>query len=280
MMERQIRYCFIGAGSMAEAMIAGLLKKGMAEAGQIMVINRQNRARLAYLNREYGVQIPENKGDAVVQSDIVILAAKPKDIPDALTQWGPMIRPDQLVISVAAGISTAFIERHLKEGTAVIRSMPNTSCTIGLSATAICRGRWATHEHMESAHRLFQAIGIVVEVPEEAMDTVTGLSGSGPAYIYYMVEAMQQAGVEAGLKADIARQLTLQTLLGAAHMLIETEEEPAELRRKVTSPGGTTLAGLETLRQYQFEKAVQSAIFRAKERSKELGDAFTTIVKS
>jgi pyrroline-5-carboxylate reductase len=245
-----------------------------------MVINRQNRARLTCLNREYGVRIPENKGDAVLHSDIVVLAAKPKDIPEALRQWGPMIRADQLVISVAAGISTAFIEHHLKEGTAVIRSMPNTSCTIGLSATAICQGRWATRENMESARRLFQAIGIVVEVSEEAMDTVTGLSGSGPAYIYYMVEAMQQAGVEAGLHADIARQLTLQTLLGAAHMLMETQEEPAELRRKVTSPGGTTMAGLETLRRYQFEKAVRSAIFRAKERSKELGDAFTTTVKS
>lgn len=278
-MERQLRYCFIGAGSMAEAMFAGLLKKGIAEARQIQVINRQNRTRLAYLNRKYGVQIPENKGDAVRQSDIVILATKPKDIPDALTQWGPKIQPGKLVISVAAGISTAYIERHLAEGTAVIRSMPNTSCTIGLSATAICQGRWAKRENMETARRLFQAIGIVVEVPEEAMDTVTGLSGSGPAYIYYMVEAMQQAGVEAGLNADIARQLTLQTLLGAAHMLMETKEEPAELRRKVTSPGGTTMAGLEALRRYQFEKAVQSAIFRAKERSKELGGTLTSSVK-
>ena len=157
--------------------------------------------------------------------------------------------------------------------------MPNTSCTIGLSATALCAGRWSKQEDMEAARYLFSAIGSTVIVEEEAMDSVTALSGSGPAYIYFMVEALEQAGVEAGLSKEISRELTLQTLLGAAHMLMETREEPAELRRRVTSPGGTTMAGLEELKRRQFDEAVKSAVLRAKSRSRELGSLLGQGVK-
>jgi len=161
----------------------------------------------------------------------------------------------------------------------VIRAMPSTSCTIGLSATALCAGKWAKPADMEAARYLFSAIGSAVIVDEEAMDSVTALSGSGPAYIYFMVEALERAGVEAGLSKEISRELTLQTLLGAAHMLMETREEPAELRRKVTSPGGTTMAGLEELKRRRFDEAIKSAVLRAKSRSRELGNLLEQGVK-
>ncbi|MEW9031815.1 MAG: pyrroline-5-carboxylate reductase [Planifilum fimeticola] len=273
------RICFIGAGSMAEAMLAGLLKKRRIDADKVSVFNRHKRERLDKLKGTYGVWIPENRGRAVSEADTVILAVKPKDVQEALTQWRSFFHKGQRIISVAAGVSTEAVEKLIPAGIPVIRAMPNTSCTIGLSATALCAGRWATQEDMEAARYLFSAIGSTVIVEEEAMDSVTALSGSGPAYIYFMVEALEQAGVEAGLSKEISRELTLQTLLGAAHMLMETREEPAELRRRVTSPGGTTMAGLEELKRRQFDEAVKSAVLRAKSRSRELGSLLGQGVK-
>ncbi len=265
------RICFIGAGSMSEAMLAGLLKNRLITADRVSVFNRHRRERLTELKKSYGVQIPEDRGRAVSEADTVILAVKPKDVQEALTQWKTSFHRGQRIISVAAGISTEAVERLIPSGIPVIRAMPNTSCTIGQSATALCTGRWAGPEDLEVARRLFSAIGSAVIVEEEAMDSVTALSGSGPAYIYFMVEALEQAGVEAGLSKEIARQLSLQTLFGAAHMLMETREEPAELRRRVTSPGGTTMAGLEELKRKRFDEAVKSAVLQAKSRSRELG---------
>lgn len=275
-MKSQFQYCFIGAGSMAEAIISGLIQKGRAASAEIAVINRQNHDRLQDLSRCYGVYCPPEKAEAIRHARTIILAVKPKDMEAVLQQWGAIISADQRVISVAAGISTAWIEQRLSSGTAVIRVMPNTSSTIGCSATALCPGQYAEKKDLEDAKQTFDAIGFTVLVTEQDMDVVTGLSGSGPAYIYYLVEAMEQAGVSAGLSQPIARQLTLQTLLGAAHMLLETEEEPAELRRRITSPGGTTMAGLETLDNHQFHQALIHAVHRATERSKELGMALNS----
>lgn len=266
------RICFIGAGSMAEAMLAGLLKNQLIAADRVSVFNRNRRERLAALEKSYGVRIPEDRGKAISEADTVILAVKPKDVREALTQWRSSFHERQRIISVVAGVSTEAVEKLIPSGIPVIRAMPNTSCKIGLSATALCAGRWAGSEDMEIARYLFSAIGSAVIVEEEAMDSVTALSGSGPAYIYFMVEALEQAGMAAGLPKEISRQLTLQTLLGAAHMLMETREEPAELRRRVTSPGGTTMAGLEELKRRRFDEAVKSAVLRAKSRSRELGN--------
>lgn len=273
------RICFIGAGAMAEAMLAGLLKNRRIDADRVSVFNRQRRDRLDKLKRTYGVRIPEDRGRAVVEADTVILAVKPKDVQEALTQWRDYFHKGQRIISVAAGISTEAVEKMIAAEIPVIRAMPNTSCTIGLSATALCAGKWAKPADMEAARYLFSAIGSAVIVDEEAMDSVTALSGSGPAYIYFMVEALERAGVEAGLSKEISRELTLQTLLGAAHMLMETREEPAELRRKVTSPGGTTMAGLEELKRRRFDEAIKSAVLRAKSRSRELGNLLEQGVK-
>ncbi|PTM56449.1 pyrroline-5-carboxylate reductase [Desmospora activa] len=274
-MKAHFQYCFIGAGSMAEAIIAGLIQKGKATPAEIAVINRQNNDRLKDLSRRYGVDYPLDKAEAVRRARTLILAVKPKDMDFALQQWGEIIRMDQRVISVAAGISTAWIEQRLGAKAAVIRAMPNTSSMIGCSATALCPGQYAVEKDLEEAKQTFDAIGYTVRVTEQDMDAVTGLSGSGPAYIYYVVEALEQAGISAGLSQPIARQLTLQTLVGAAHMLLETEEEPAELRRRISSPGGTTMAGLETLDSHQFHQTLVRAVHRATERSRELGEAWS-----
>ena len=264
-------YCFIGAGSMTEALLSGLLSRGMLTGERITIMNRQNHERVRQLARQYGVILPADRKSAVSQADIVILAIKPKDAAEALGAMGPIYSSWTRVISVIAGISTSFIEERLATGTAVIRAMPNTSGTVGLSATALCPGLYVEEADLEEAARFFSSIGITIVVKEEDMDAVTGLSGSGPAYIYYLVEALEKAGVSMGLTPAVSRRLTLQTLLGAAKMLQETGEDPAELRRKVASPGGTTMAGLETLAQHKFQDALILAVQQARRRSLELG---------
>ncbi|MBA4495461.1 pyrroline-5-carboxylate reductase [Paenactinomyces guangxiensis] len=266
----------IGAGSMAASILAGLTEKGEILPQNIALINRCNQKRLQELTQLYGLNEENNKPERILEADIVILAVKPKDVAEVLKCWGNRFRQGQLIISVIAGISTSFLESGLKEKLAVIRVMPNTSCAVGLSATAVCSGKWVRPEDMEIACHIFSAIGSVFVVQEEMMDAVTGLSGSGPAYFYYMVEALESAGVHAGLSAAAARDLTVQTLLGAAQMLVKTGKEASQLRREVTSPGGTTMAGLEVLSRYRFDEAVIQAVLRAKERSREMGRDFAS----
>lgn len=262
---------FIGAGAMAESILAGLLAKEEVNSDQIALVNRNHRLRLQELIDRYHLQAAKQTADHVAQADIVILAVKPKDVLATLSTWKSHLSSRQLIISVVAGITTEIIERAIGNGAAVIRAMPNTSCAVGLSATALCGGSHVSEEQIRLAERIFMSIGSVIRVDEQAMDAVTGLSGSGPAYVYYMVEALQAAGVRAGLSAETARQLTVQTLLGAAHMLAETGKEAKELRDEVTSPGGTTMAGLEMLDRWKVSEAIERAVLRAKERSMEMG---------
>ncbi|MBO8172307.1 MAG: pyrroline-5-carboxylate reductase [Bacillaceae bacterium] len=271
MLENQ-KICFVGAGSMAEAIISGLISRKTVKPEQIMMTNRSDDERLQMLHNRYGVQTEKNKRNAIDSCDLIILAMKPKDVKDALSDIGDLVRPDQLVISVLAGISIDFIQKHLSGNIPIIRSMPNTSSQVGMSATGMAAGAYATSQHIEQAKKIFAAIGSVCLVEEKDLDTVTGLSGSGPAYIYYLVEAMEEAAQKEGLSPETARALTVQTLLGAAHMLQSSDEEPATLREKVTSPGGTTMAGLETLDAFRFQEAIIAAIRRAAERSRELGE--------
>lgn len=265
------KICFLGAGSIAESMISGILDKKLVKPDQIYVTNRCDDERLQYLHHQYRIQTHREKRLLVPSCDLIILAMKPKDVDQALKEIGDLLSPDQLVISILAGISTAYMEQQLQQPVPVVRAMPNTSSKVGLSATALAYGRHATKEHMNIAGTLFEAIGSVCTVEEEQLDAVTGLSGSGPAYVYYLVEAMEKAGREVGLEPEIARQLTLQTLIGAAHMLQSTQEEPEILRQQVTSPGGTTMAAIETLQSLGFQEAILAAIRSATERSKELG---------
>ncbi len=265
------RLGFLGAGSIVEAMLSGILKKQLLPAEHILITNRSNRERLQLFAETFGVATHTDKTDVIRGADILVLAMKPKDAAEACRSFRGLIRQDQVVISVIAGVSTDLIGQWLGVDCPIIRTMPNTSSAVGLSATGIAANAFASDEHLQMATQLFESIGSVYTVAEEELDIVTGLSGSGPAYIYYLVEAMEGAGATAGLSREMARQLTVQTLLGAAQMLIHSSEEPSLLRQKVTSPGGTTQAGLEVLESFRFQQAITSAVLRAAERAKELG---------
>lgn len=262
---------FLGAGSMAEALMRGLLIEGVVRPDQVLVTNRSNRERLSSLSRQFGVGFASAKEGLVRESDILVLACKPKDVAGLLAEVGGATRPGQILLSVAAGVSTAFLASAVSEGVQVVRAMPNTSCQVGESATAICLGPGAGDEARAVAHAILGAVGRVFEVSEPLIDAVTGLSGSGPAYVYLMIESLVEAGRSVGLPEAVARELAVQTLKGAAKMLDETGEDPAQLRQKVTSPGGTTMAGLDELNRSGFPQAVVRAVARATERSRELG---------
>jgi len=271
------KICFLGAGSIAEAMIAGILAKQILPAENITVINQSNKERIYQLVSTYHVKTALNKVETINQADMLILAIKPKDVAEALLEIKPFIHSKQLIISVIAGVTTDFISDTLQHKGPVIRTMPNTSSMIGLSATAMSPGKNAKAEDVQTAQQIMEAIGTVNLMEENLLDAVTGLSGSGPAYIYYLVEAMEQAAVQLGMNKQTARELIVQTIIGAGHMLQQTNEDPAILREKVTSPGGSTMAGLETLRKFQFQEAMNQAIKQATARSKELGQQFVEI---
>lgn len=266
---------FLGAGSLAESLIRGLVTGGVVRPEQLMVTNRSNRERLESLQQRYGVRFTHDKAAITRACDILVVLCKPKDVGSLLAEIGPYTHIGQVLLSVAAGVSTEFLAGGVAAGVEVVRAMPNTSCQVGESATAICLGRGATEQARAHSRAILGAVGQVVEVPEEQLDAVTGLSGSGPAYVYLMIEAMVEAGRAMGLEPAVARDLAVQTLKGAALMLTETGEDPALLRQKVTSPGGTTMAGLQVLHDAGFYDAMVRAIARATTRSKELGRLVT-----
>ncbi|WCF06163.1 pyrroline-5-carboxylate reductase [Paenibacillus thiaminolyticus] len=271
---RSLRIGIYGAGSMAEAIIRGLTEKQLIAPDRIAVVNRSNTERLEELQRRYGVAAdnsPQGKSRLLQVADIVLLAVKPKDAAGALAELKTCLRPGALLLSVVAGLSIATMQR-IAGPVPVVRTMPNTSSSIGLGATGVCWSEETSAEQQEAALHLLQAVGYATVVAEHDLNMVTGLSGSGPAYVYYLMEAMIAAGVDGGLSAEQARELTVQTVRGAAEMVRLTGEEPADLRRKVTSPGGTTAAAIETLEQYQFQQALRSAIHRAEARAQEMGE--------
>ncbi|MFA7059319.1 MAG: pyrroline-5-carboxylate reductase [Pedobacter sp.] len=259
---------FIGGGNMAEAIIKGLLTAGIP-ASAIMVAEPV-ALRRDFLTSEFAAEVTDDNLNVARQADIIILAIKPQVAASVLTGLEPAISPDKLIISIMAGISTSLIEETLTNGVRVIRSMPNTPALIQSAATAICPGRKATTQDLEVAISIFSCVGTVVSIPEKQMNAITGLSGSGPAYVYSFIEALSDAGVKNGLPRDVAAQLAVQTVLGAARMASITGEHPALLREKVTSPGGTTIAALHTLEKGCFHGVIMSAVDSACQRSKEL----------
>ncbi len=262
---------YLGAGAMSEAMIKGLINAGLVAPEHMTVSNRKRAERLHELHETYGVRVSQDKLREVAEADIVVLAAKPFDLVNALREIAPALTHHHLVISVAAGIATETLEECLEEQVPVIRAMPNASCFVQASATAICKGRWTTSAHVETAQQIFSAIGTSVMVEEALMDAVTGLSGSGPAYFYYVVEALLKGGQACGLPEETCRALLLQTIYGAAKMLLETGKEPQELRRQVTSPNGTTMAGVAILDQADVQQLFVQTVQRATARAAELG---------
>lgn len=262
---------FIGAGNMAEAIITGLLNTGCPKE-RIFVTNKSNNERLIYMNNNYGIGVNYDRQlqELIDQSEVVILAMKPKDLFAALDHLKSHLKSDQLIISVLAGASSKQISECLGTKNPIIRAMPNTSATVGQSATGIARGVNADDSHVRIAEEIFSAIGTTTVVDEDDLHLVTGLAGSGPAYIYRIVESLEQAAVSLGLKEEAAKALVRQVIIGAAEMLKNSDVDPGELRRKVTSPGGTTAAGLRALENHQLPKALLEAVKEATIRSQEL----------
>jgi pyrroline-5-carboxylate reductase len=261
----------IGAGNMAEALLRGVFDAGVLRPDRCVVANRSNDERLARLGRAWGVSTTRDKARLMAESEVVILAVKPHDMPAVLTEIAPHAGPRHLVVSVAAGVAIETIERHLVD-VPVVRAMPNTSTAVRASATAIAPGRWAGPGHLAIVREIFEAVGWVGVVPEPLLDAVTAVSGSGPAYVYVLAEAMVESGEQAGLPRDLALALVAQTILGAGQMLMESGASPEVLRRGVTSPGGTTMAGVEALEQGGLRAAVHAAVREATRRARELRD--------
>jgi pyrroline-5-carboxylate reductase len=260
---------FIGAGNMAGALIRGLVSTATIAPDRVIAAD-PDAERLGTLSSALGIRTTEVNTDALAGADIVVLATKPQTFRGLLPEIKDAVPSDALVVSIAAGVSTAILEHGLGEATRVIRSMPNTPALVGVGATAIAGGTHATEADLELAERLFESVGLVVRVPEEQLDAVTALSGSGPAYIFAMIEALRDAAVKEGMSEEVALELTAQTVRGAARLLIDGGESPEALRERVTSPGGTTRAGLDALEAADFSAAVAGAIRAATRRSAEL----------
>ncbi len=261
---------FIGAGNMAEALIKGLLKARIAPPENI-IASDTSAARLEHLEKGYGIIVQADNIKTLRSAGIVLLCVKPQVIDAVLSQIAPAADAGKLVISIAAGISLERIEKALGASARVIRAMPNTPALVLAGATGLAAGKAASPEDMKTAQEIFGAVGRAVVIEEKLMDAVTGLSGSGPAYIFTVIDALADAGVKAGIPRPLALELSAQTVYGAAKMVLETGEHPGRLRDIVTSPGGTTIAGLHELEKGRLRAVLMNAVEAATDRSKELG---------
>jgi pyrroline-5-carboxylate reductase len=258
----------LGGGKIGEALLSGLLR-GEHNAADI-VLSEKHPERAAYLTDTYGVAVVE-VADAVTRAATLLIAVKPQDIDALLAEIAAVIGPRHLVVSVAAGITTAHLERALPAGVPVVRCMPNTPALVDQAMTAVAPGAHAADEHLAVAESLLGSVGRVVRVPEQQLDAVTALSGSGPAYFFYLVEAMIDAGILLGLPRALAAELIVQTAVGSAAMLRDSGEHPVQLREAVTSPGGTTIAAIRELEVHGVRAALLAAVEAAARRSRELG---------
>ncbi len=266
---RDKRVGFVGGGNMGEALIRGLTKTGLMPVEHLMMADVRTD-RLEEMKRLYGVSVAEDNLTLVRRSDVILLAVKPQILGAVLDEIAPAT-PGKLLISVAAGVSTSEIRRHLPPGTRMIRVMPNTPALVLEGATAIAYAAGLEDGDMDTARQIFEAVGRVVILDESLMDAVTGLSGSGPAYIALVVEALADGGVRVGLDRKTAMTLAMQTVLGSARLLIETGMHPGQLKDMVSSPGGTTIAGIHTLEIGGLRRTLIDAVERATHRSRELG---------
>jgi len=262
----------IGAGNMAEAIVRGVLRAGVMKPTDILAAD-VSPARRSLFHNELHVTAIENPAEVAKESNTLLLSVKPQQMAAVLAELSPAMAPDTLVISIAAGISSAFIEKHLGRGNdwRVVRTMPNTPMLVGEGMVALAAGEHATADDLATARRLFESAASVIEVREDQIDAVTAVSGSGPAYFFFLVEQMVAAGVALGLSPDQAHQLATKTALGSAKMLMTSTDSPAELRRKVTSPGGTTHAAITHMQNQKVDQSIIDALKAAAARGKELG---------
>jgi len=264
------KIAFLGGGNMAEALIKGLVAAGTARADQIIVTD-VSADRVAHLKQTYGITVAKTNSDAAREAGVIILSVKPQVIEKVLGEISAAVDNTKLIISIAAGVALGKIEKALKEGAHVVRVMPNTPSLVLAGAAALSGGKNATNDDIALAQSIFNSVGRAVVVEEKLMDAVTGLSGSGPAYVFMIIDALSDAGVKAGLPRPLALELAAQTLYGSAKMVLETKEHPGKLRDMVTSPGGTTIEGLHALEKGKLRATLMNAVEAATARSKELG---------
>jgi pyrroline-5-carboxylate reductase len=262
------RIAIIGAGRIGEALLSGLLSSGVSD----LVVTSRSDARVAELRERHGVEATTSNPDAVAGAGLVVVAVKPQDIDVLLAEIGPLLKPEQTVLSIAAAIPTAHIEERIADGVPVVRAMPNAPSTVHEGMAGIAPGAHAGDEHLALAEDALLHLGRVVRVPENAMDAITAVSGSGPAYFALIAEAMIEAGILLGLSREISTTLVVQTMLGTAKQLRDEGMHPVELRESVTSPGGTTIAAIRELEQHGVRAAMLNAIQAAMTRARELAE--------
>lgn len=261
---------FLGGGNMSDALIAGLLQAGAAKAEQLIATDVLP-ARRDHLKRRYHIKTTSKNQEAARLANILVLSVEPQVLDEVLEEVRSVVSPDCLVLSVAAGYPIARVASRLKTVTRIVRAMPNTPSTVREAVTALAFSQGLSDEDQHTARAVFESVGKVVVIEERLMDAVTGLSGSGPAYVYVMIEALADGGVKMGLPRQVAELLAAQTVLGAARMLIESGEPPGRLKDRVASPGGTTIAGLYQLEKGRLRAALMAAVEAAAKRSAELG---------
>jgi pyrroline-5-carboxylate reductase len=266
-----LKLAIIGGGKMGEALIGGLTHSGWAEPEEI-VVSEIHEERREYLAKTFGVRVTDDTAEAVTDSKTVLIAVKPQDIDAVLATMAPVVTHDHLVMSIAAGIPISLIERRLGDSVPVVRAMPNTPALLREGAAALAGGTHATPEHLAHADEILSAVCRIVHLPEHYLDAVTAVSGTGPAYVFFLAESLIEAAVGVGLPREVATELSVQTLLGAARMLRETGKHPVELREEVTSPGGTTVAAMRVLERAGVRSAFLDAVRAATERSRELAE--------
>jgi pyrroline-5-carboxylate reductase len=258
----------LGAGRIGEALISGLLSSGWRRPSEVAATTRRAE-RVAELRERYGIEATLSNHEAAAGAALIVIAVKPQDIEGLLGEIGTLVLPEQTVLSIAAAIPTARIERRLSDGVPVVRAMPNTPSTVHEGIAGLSAGSHAGDEHLDIAEEALSHLGAVVRVPEEALDAITAVSGSGPAYFALLAEAMIEAGILLGLAREISTQLVVQTMLGTAKQLRDQKLHPVELREMVTSPGGTTIAAIRELEiagvRAAFLNAIQAAMVRARE---------------
>ena len=265
--ERKI--AVLGAGQIGEALISGLVSSGWRTPVELAASTRREE-RAAELRERHGIEVTLSNADAAAGAALVVIAVKPQDIEALLGEIGPLIQPEQTVLSIAAAIPTTTIERQLGSGVPVVRAMPNTPAVVHEGMAGVCAGAHAAEEHLTLAEEALRHLGAVVRVSEPYMDAVTAVSGSGPAYFALLAEAMIEAGILLGLSREVSTQLVVQTMLGTAKQLRDLKMHPVELREMVTSPGGTTIAAIRELEQAGVRAAFLNAIQAAMDRSREL----------
>jgi len=261
---------FLGAGKMATALAKGFISAGLVKANQVIASDPVAAAR-KHFAEETGAKTTDSNSDVVKFANVLFLAVKPGNVPELLAEISGQTTPKHLLISICAGVPIAKLESGLGNNARVIRVMPNTPALVGSSATAYALGKSATAADGELAQKFFSAVGLAFQLKESLLDAVTGLSGSGPAYIYLVIEALSDGGVASGLPRDVATKLAAQTVLGSAKMVLETGQHPGALKDMVTSPGGTTIEGLHELEKGKVRGALINAVRAASEKSKKLG---------